>query len=155
MTNKFEVSITGPQCCGKSRLIEEIKAKCPENFSIADGNTEHSLSVTMRNKKSVKLRVWHIPQVPGKPFHVEVDSVAEGVKICGILADYDSFQYENRIKPDYCNANGLQMWDESLTEQDLKDMELTDKWVDWYYEDEAGYYFDDPEEYLEWLATQS
>lgn len=101
-----------------------------------------------------KLRVWHIPQVPGKAFHVEVDSVAEGVKVCGILADYDSFQYENRIKPDYCNANGLQMWDESLTEQDLKDMELTDKWVDWFYEDENKY-FDDPEEYLEWLATQS
>lgn len=37
MTNKFELSITGPQCCGKSRLIEEIKAKCSENFSIADG----------------------------------------------------------------------------------------------------------------------
>ncbi|WP_312131908.1 superinfection exclusion protein [Leclercia sp.] len=93
-----------------------------------------------------KLRVWHIPQVPMKAFTVEVQSVEEGVRLMDALADYDIFQYENNIKPDYCNANGLQIWDESLTDEDMADMELTDRWVDWYSE-----YYDDPREYLESL----
>lgn len=98
-----------------------------------------------------KLRVWHIPQVPMKPFVVEVESVGEGIRLMNALADYDAFQYENNIKPDYCNANGLEMWDDSLTDQDLIDMELEDRWVDWYIETEDGF-FDDPEEYLNYLA---
>lgn len=101
-----------------------------------------------------KLRVWHIPQVPMKAFHVETDSLQEAVKIKNALADYDLFQYENNVKGDYANANGIEMWDESLTDQDLVDTELEDRWVSWFYEDDNGY-FDDPEEYLEWLATQS
>lgn len=81
-----------------------------------------------------KLQVWWMPQVPGKAFTVPVDSVAGGVKISKALADYDLFQFENNIKPDYCNAGGIQMWDESDQE-----------WVDWY-DEETG--IDDPEEYL-------
>ncbi|EPA9111003.1 MAG: superinfection exclusion protein [Serratia liquefaciens] len=93
-----------------------------------------------------KFRVWHIPQVPMKSFKVEVESVEEGVRLMDTLANYDLFQYENNIKPDYCNMNGLQMWDESLTEEDMRDMELSDKWVDWYNDE-----FDDPRDYLESL----
>ena len=81
----------------------------------------------------MKLKVWWIPQVPGKPFEVAVESVREGVKLMQILADYDIFQFENRIKPDYCNVGGLMMVD-------------TDgEWVDWY-DPETG--DDDPEEWL-------
>lgn len=98
----------------------------------------------------MKLRVWHIPQVPMKAFFVEVSSVEEGVRMMDALADYDMFQYENNIKPDYCNANGLQMWDESLTEEDMADMELGDKWVDW-----GNDYFDDPRDYLESLKEEA
>lgn len=47
----------------------------------------------------MKLRVWHIPQVPMKPFIVEVASVEEGVRLMDALADYDAFQYDNNIKP--------------------------------------------------------
>ena len=83
----------------------------------------------------MKLRVWHVPQLPMKSFKVEVATVEEGVRMMNALADYDLFQYENRIKPDYCNMNGLQMWDETLTEEDMRDMELSDKWVDWYNDD--------------------
>ncbi|MEQ9888872.1 superinfection exclusion protein [Pectobacterium zantedeschiae] len=90
-----------------------------------------------------KLRVWHIPQVPMKAFKVEVSSVEEGVRMMDALADYDAFQYENNVKPDYCNANGLQMYDESLTDQDLIDMELDDRWTDWYNDE-----YDDPREYI-------
>lgn len=97
-----------------------------------------------------KLRVWHIPQVPMKAFFVEVKTVEEGVRMMDALANYDAFQYDNHVKPDYCNANGLQIWDEGLTDEEMADMELKDRWVDWYSE-----YYDDPREYLESLEREA
>ncbi|MFV9079564.1 superinfection exclusion protein [Serratia fonticola] len=85
-----------------------------------------------------KFRVWHIPQIPGKPFLVEVPTVEEGVRLMNALADYDQFQLDHNIKPDYSNMNGLKMWDESLPD--------IDKWVDWYNDE-----YDDPREYIESL----
>jgi hypothetical protein len=60
------------------------------------------------------LRVWWIPQMgmDGKPFIREVENVKEGWKLINILADYDLYQLENRIKPDYSNAGGLEYLDE-------------------------------------------
>lgn len=87
----------------------------------------------------MKLQVWWIPQVPGKAFTVEVETVAEGVKLLDILADYDLFQYENRIKPDYSNGGGLNMWDEN------SDGEGTPGWVSWA-DEETGE--DDPKIWL-------
>ena len=71
-----------------------------------------------------KLRVWWIPQVPMDPFYQEVNSVEEGTLLLETLAKYDAFQYENKIKPDYCNTGGLQEFDE-------KDK----NWCDWYDEE--------------------
>jgi len=88
----------------------------------------------------MKLQVWWIPQVPMKSFKVSVDSVEEGVKIMNALADYDIFQFENNIKPDYSNAGGLQMWDKD------HDGNGNPGWVDWY-DEETGE--DDPEVWLE------
>lgn len=51
-----------------------------------------------------------------------------------VLADYDQFQFENRIKPDYCNMGGLLMVDDD------------GEWVDWYDEETS---IDDPKEFLE------
>ncbi len=68
---------------------------------------------------TAKLRVYWIPQVPMKPFFVSVGSVQEGVLIMSTLGEYDLFQLANNIKPDYCNAGGLEM---------LEDGE----WVAWY-----------------------
>ncbi len=82
----------------------------------------------------MKYRIWWIPRVPGKPFHTEVSSVIEGVEIMRILADYDKFQFDNHIKPDYCNAGGLQM------------LEADGEWCDWY-DEETGE--DDPVVFLE------
>lgn len=79
------------------------------------------------------LRVWWIPQIPGKPFYVNVSSVAEGVKLMDVLAKYDAFQLEHNIKPDYSNAGGLEMKD------------ADGYWSDWY-DEESG--LDDPEEWL-------
>lgn len=85
----------------------------------------------------MKLRVWHIPQVPGKPFYIYTEDIREAKKIMDILAAYDLFQLENRIKPDFTNVNGVQMWDEAENE-----------WIDWDIETEDDY-FDNVDEYLE------
>ncbi|AEZ66275.1 hypothetical protein EXT67_20440 [Pectobacterium atrosepticum] len=50
-----------------------------------------------------KLRVCHVPQIPMEPFIVPVSSLEEAVVVMNALADYDLFQFENKIKPDYCN----------------------------------------------------
>lgn len=92
----------------------------------------------MSKRQVGDLQVWWIPQVPGTPFEVDVSSVEEGVRIMDVLAEYDEFQYENDIKPDYCNAGGLRMWTED------------DDWEDWYCGNGVEY-FDDPRDWLESL----
>lgn len=88
----------------------------------------------------MKLRVSWYPQIPCKAFHVDVGSVAEGVKVMDMLADYDKFQLENRIKQDYANCGSLQMFDES------DDTDSPDgSWVDWCDDDGE----DDPRKFLE------
>ena len=80
-----------------------------------------------------RLKVWWIPQVPMKqPFEVEIPSLAEGVRLLDVLANYDLFQFANRIKPDYCNAGGIVMLE-------------GDEWVDWYDEATGE---DDPKAFL-------
>ncbi len=80
--------------------------------------------------KEGQLRVWHIPQVPMHSFRVYVESIKEAKKVLEVLAIYDLFQCEYRVKPDYSNAQGLQV---------LKG----GKWIDW--EDEEGNDIDDTE----------
>ena len=57
------------------------------------------------------LRVWHIPQVPGEPFHVPVATPQEARKVLDVLAHYDLFQFQNGIKGDYCNIAGLEVYE--------------------------------------------
>jgi len=78
--------------------------------------------------KEGDLCVWHIPQVPGKAFQVPVASVQEGKKVDKILCDYDEFELRNRIKGDYSNAGGLNVFEGG-------------EWVSWYSEE--GDDFDD------------
>ena len=65
----------------------------------------------MTEHKAGDLRVWHIPQIPGKPFHVGVDTPQEAQRVLQVLAQYDIFQFENKIKTDYCNAGGLEVYE--------------------------------------------
>ncbi len=76
----------------------------------------------MAEPKEKDLRVWHIPQVPGKPFHVSVSSPEEAIKILDVLANYDAFQFKQHIKPDYSNAAGLEVFEAG-------------EWSEWYNED--------------------
>jgi hypothetical protein len=69
--------------------------------------------------KNGDLRVWWKPQIPmNGSFEVDVATPQEALKLINILADYDIFQNENNIKPDYSNAGGLSVF---------KDGE----WCDW------------------------
>lgn len=71
------------------------------------------------------LRVYWFPQVPCKPFHVEVGSLVEAARVMDALARYDEFQFMQHIKPDYSNAGGLEVYEGG-------------EWVDWNGETEDG-----------------
>lgn len=85
-----------------------------------------------------KLRVWWIPQIGiEETFYIPVESAEEGKKVMDLLAAYDAFQLQNKVKPDYSNVGGVQRWDEDSHE-----------WEDWYMETEDDY-FDDVDDYCE------
>jgi len=75
------------------------------------------------------LRIFWIPQVPMKAFYVSVENIKEAAKILRILANYDIFQFQNRIKPDYSNAGGLQICEDLGGD--------TPEWNDWYNENDV------------------
>ena len=80
----------------------------------------------------MKLRVWHIPQVGmSDTIYIPVSTAKEGKKIMDLLGAYDCFLENNHIREDYCNANGLEMYDEEAGE-----------WVDWFLETEDNFYED-------------
>lgn len=80
--------------------------------------------------KEGDLRVWWIPQVPMKAFHVSVKNVRDAKIVMKVLEDYDIFQYRNHVKPDYCNAGGLNVFEDG-------------EWIEWY--DDKGNCIDDLE----------
>lgn len=69
-------------------------------------------------------RVWWIPQIgAGCPvFHVSVESPEQAMLLMKALADYDLFQFRNRIKPDYSNAGGFDVFEDG-------------EWSTWYDDD--------------------
>jgi len=83
-----------------------------------------------KKAKNGSLRIWWIPQIPGKSFFVPVENISEAKKILCVLADYDIWQLENNIKPDFSNAGGLSVFNDG-------------EWLDW--EDEDGNGIDDIE----------
>ena len=91
----------------------------------------------MNNSK--KMRVWWIPQVGmlGDPFYIPVKTVEEGKKFLDLLSAYDIYQLDNRIKPDFCNTGGIEVFNEEEKE-----------WEDWNLDTE-NYYYEDAEEYCE------
>jgi Superinfection exclusion gene product 17 len=54
-----------------------------------------------------KFRLWWVPQVPMTAFERDVPSYAEAKRLEETLAAYDAFQFENGVKPDYCNTGGV------------------------------------------------
>jgi len=61
----------------------------------------------------MRLKVWYIPQVPMKAFEVERETtLAEARAALDLLIDFSTFEFENRVKPDYADAGGIAEWDE-------------------------------------------
>lgn len=84
-----------------------------------------------------KFRVVHIPQVGhGISYVKEVKTLEEGKLLMDTLAEYDQFQFENNIKPDYSNATFFEYYNEEDKE-----------WQTWY-DEESGL---EIEEYFEEL----
>jgi hypothetical protein len=52
------------------------------------------------------------------PFHVTVDSIPEARKILDTLAAYDLFQWQKKVKPDYANTGGLEVFEDG-------------EWIEW------------------------
>lgn len=75
---------------------------------------------TTPKPKAGALRVWWIPPVPGKRFYIE--TLDEAPLLLTTLARYDAFQLDNNIKPDYCNAGGLEVF------EDGEWLEWNDEW---------------------------
>ena len=84
--------------------------------------------------KKGDLRVWWIPQVPMQPFHVPVPDVKTAKLVMNCLANYDIFQFENRVKPGYCNVGGLECYSQ----------DDNGEWCEWY-DEETGESIDEVE----------
>ena len=69
--------------------------------------------------KDGDLQVWWCPQCPMKSFLVSVENINEAVLLLTTLANYDLFQYKNKVKGDYANAGGLNVYEDG-------------EWVTWY-----------------------
>ena len=54
-----------------------------------------------------KYKVWYIPQVPMKPFEVEVADLPTARLLLDTLEWFSLFEYEERVKPDYADAGGI------------------------------------------------
>lgn len=77
--------------------------------------------------ENVELRVWHNCQVGRVThFYVDVATYQEGQKICDVLGQYDLFQLEHNIKPDFANANGIAHRHPELTEGEWWDINPED-----------------------------
>jgi hypothetical protein len=75
------------------------------------------------------LRIWWVPQVPMKPFYRDVADLSQAKLLLETLADYDAFQFENKVKGDYCNVGGFHVFEDG-------------EWSDWY-DEETGDDFDE------------
>lgn len=79
---------------------------------------------SLEKPKNGDLKVWWIPEIPMKAFEFPVNTLQEAFTLLKALAEYDEFQFENNIRPDYSNAGGLIVFDE-----------FNDEWCEWYSED--------------------
>lgn len=75
-----------------------------------------------------KLRVSHFPQIPCKPFIVEVEDEYQAYFTIETLANQHLFLYENNFIPDYSNVLLVQMLDEDGEWVDYFNEEMGEEW---------------------------
>jgi hypothetical protein len=71
-----------------------------------------------------RFKAWYIPQVPMKPFEIEASTAAKAQTILNIIINFSIFEFENKVKPDYCDAGGVSEW--NVGEQEWVDIEEMD-----------------------------
>lgn len=57
-------------------------------------------------------RVWHVANIPGKPFHVEVESLSKAKLVLDTLGFYDLHLEATGVRGDYSNVGGIQVWED-------------------------------------------
>lgn len=86
--------------------------------------------------EGLELRVCHIPQLGhDATFYVPATSIEEAAKAIEMLAAYDAFQLQNKIKPDYSSTSWVEVKGPD------------GEWTNWEYEDDDTWY-EDMNEYL-------
>ena len=70
------------------------------------------------NPQEGDLRIWWVPQVPCAAFEQDVPNIETARVVLDILAGYDDFQVQERIKGDYTNAGGLHVFEDG-------------EWIEW------------------------
>ena len=86
-----------------------------------------------------KLQVRHYPQLPCRPFCVDVKDEFEAKKILDTLANQHLWLYENKIIPDYCNVIEVVM---------LEDEDGNSDWISYWNEKEQMDWNEFEETYL-------
>jgi hypothetical protein len=89
-------------------------------------------ALTPAQLKDGWFRIWHIPNVPGQPFHKVVGSIEEAKKIINLLVDYDNFLGDDLVAS---NVSGLEVtsdgewveWHDPQTDQDIMEL-LREEW---------------------------
>lgn len=83
-------------------------------------------------KEAIKentMKVWYFPQIgaTNKPYEVVVPDIATAKIVMTALTGLSSFEFENKIKPDYADAIGLSRYED--------DGAGNFEWVDWEVEE--------------------
>jgi hypothetical protein len=72
-----------------------------------------------------KFKVQHFPQLPGKSFEQEFDTLREAVMSADLLGLYDLFLFAEGHRTDYSNASVVRGWNADDEEwEDLGDYEI-------------------------------
>ena len=58
------------------------------------------------------LRVYYIPQIPMRGFEYDVPDLKSAVMVLDALSRFSLFEFENRVKPDYSDAGGVQRYED-------------------------------------------
>lgn len=82
-----------------------------------------------------KLRVSHFPQIPCKPFTVEVKDEEQAHLLVETLANQHLFLFDNNFIPDYANIITVEMFEGG-------------EWVDYWNEEELMEFDEFVETYL-------
>lgn len=109
-------------------VVEVVSAERDEGLFLLTAAQIEALIADARapRQTGIEWRVWWIPQIPMEAFRVAVPDLETGILLCDVLASYDRFQFEHRVKPDYSNVGGISWRHPDLTEGEWEDVNPSD-----------------------------